>query len=638
MAEDIGNLIVRIAAKTDDFEKGLQKANDKIGSFVGKAAKIGAVIGVGMAAAGAAVFGMAKKASDATDRIDKMSQKIGISRTAFQEWDFILSQTGTNIEGLQMGVKTLSKAAYEASQGVTTYKDSFDELGITVTNTDGTLKEQEILLQETIVALAAMDDETKRTAIASELLGRSATELAPLLNGGSESIENMRKQANDLGLVLSDTAIDAGVKFTDTMDQVKRSLGAAATNIGAELMPMVQKMLDWVIQHMPEIKEVMKNVFEFISNVVKNSSKVFKEHILPALTSFWEWVEPKLPAIKQFFVDAFGVATDLVKGLATAVKDTTKWIQDHWAIVEPILIGIGAGAAAFGLITAAIWLWNTAVLIATATTASFGAVLAFATSPIGLVVLAIAALVAIGVLLYKNWDEISAWFGKLWEGIKETAINVWNSIKEFFVNLWEGIKETATNVWNSITDFFKNMFEILLDLFFKFHPLGIIIKNFGAITDFFKSFGQGVKDIFSGIIDGITSGFKGMVNGVISSLNFMIRALNKLKFSVPDWVPRIGGKGFGFNIPELPKLAKGTNFVPFDTAAFIHKGEAVVPADNNPSNPSASNPIGGDTFNFAGLFDGAVFNVRSDNDAKLIAREIRNLTQGKNRGSGVVPA
>ena len=174
-------------------------------------------------------------------------------------------------------------------------------------------------------------------------------------------------------------------------------------------------------------------------------------------------------------------------------------------------------------------------------------------------------------------------------------------------------------------------------MFFKFHPLGIIIKNFGAITDFFKSFGQGVKDIFSGIIDGITGGFKGMVNGVISALNFMIRSLNKLKFSVPDWVPGIGGKGFGFNIPELPRLAKGTNFVPFDTMAFLHKGEAVIPAANNPGNTSANNPVG-QNINFENMVTGNTFIVRSDNDISMIAREFYNLTTGRNRGSGVVPA
>lgn len=89
---------------------------------------------------------------------------------------------------------------------------------------------------------------------------------------------------------------------------------------------------------------------------------------------------------------------------------------------------------------------------------------------------------------------------------------------------------------------------------------------------------------------------------------------------------------------KIPKLATGTNFVPFDTMAMIHKGEAVVPADNNPSNPNANNPVGGSSYSFEGMFKGAVFNVRSDNDAKLIAREIFNLQQGRSRAGGVIAA
>ena len=94
-----------------------------------------------MAAGGAAMVGVAKKAASNEDEVDKMSQKIGISRDAYQERAFALSQSGADVAGLQMGVKTLSKAAYEASQGVSTYADNFDELGIAVTNADGSLKD-----------------------------------------------------------------------------------------------------------------------------------------------------------------------------------------------------------------------------------------------------------------------------------------------------------------------------------------------------------------------------------------------------------------------------------------------------------------------------------------------------------------
>src|SRR5690606_14737850 len=117
---------------------------------------------------------------------------------------------------------------------------------------------QETLFNEVMVALQNMEDGTEKARLANELLGRSGSELMPLLNGAAGSIDAMKQQARDLGLVISDDAVDAGVLFTDTMDQMKRSLGAVFTQIGAAVIPIFQKMADWILDHMPQIQAVFK--------------------------------------------------------------------------------------------------------------------------------------------------------------------------------------------------------------------------------------------------------------------------------------------------------------------------------------------------------------------------------------------
>jgi len=92
-----------------------------------------------------------------------------------------------------------------------------------------------------------------------------------------------------------------------------------------------------------------------------------------------------------------------------------------------------------------------------------------------------------------------------------------------------------------------------------------------------------MKNFIKGICDSISGFFKGMVNGVIRALNGMIGGLNKLKFDVPDWVPGLGGKKFGFNIPKIPQLARGA-IVEQPTLAMIgekRKKEAVLPLEQN---------------------------------------------------------
>ena len=364
---DLGTLLMKVKADTKQFESGMSKASKSMDSLK-KAAKIGTAA---IAAGGVALVAMAKKSAANADEVDKMSQKIGISRDAYQEWAFALSQSGADVAGLQMGVKTLAKAAYEASQGVDTYADSFDELGISVTNVDGSLKDQETLLNETITALQGMDDETKRTAIASELLGRSATELAPLLNAGAGGAEEMKKQAHDLGLVLGDEVIDSGVKMTDTMDQIKRAMSAATTNIGGALLPAFQKFMDWIVDHMPEIKRVVSVVFGAIEGVFRVVFKFIQDHLVPIFekiqefwykngdsikktvkgvfdgiisvaTNLWELFEisllPIFKAIYNFIVDnipgvapifknAFDIVIDIINGVIDTIKSLIEWID-----------------------------------------------------------------------------------------------------------------------------------------------------------------------------------------------------------------------------------------------------------------------------------------------------------------------
>ncbi len=93
--------------------------------------------------------------------------------------------------------------------------------------------------------------------------------------------------------------------------------------------------------------------------------------------------------------------------------------------------------------------------------------------------------------------------------------------------------------------------------------LGGLIKFItGVFTGDWEKAWEGVKDVFSGIFKVIEGIFKGVINAIITALNFLIRAINKIQFDVPDWVPGIGGESLGVNIPEIPMLAKGAVIQP----------------------------------------------------------------------------
>ena len=296
-----------------------KKANESISETDSRASKLvhgfkkgiktAAVMGTaltGMAVAGGtALFGMANKAAASGDRVDKLSQKVGMSRKGFQEWDYILSQNGMSIESLQGGMKKLNNTIDDAIGGSKTAVNAFGRIGISVDDLKGKSPEQ--VFEMTVKALQGMPDGAEKAALANELLGRSGSELMPLLNGSSKSVDELKAKAKELGIVLSDDSIDASVKFTDTLDSLKRSLGAVVTKVGVAVMPIMQKAADWVIANMPTIQMVMGTVFKHIGQFVSAAADVFQTYFLPVLQFIFNWIRDNWPQISSFIGTVFNL-------------------------------------------------------------------------------------------------------------------------------------------------------------------------------------------------------------------------------------------------------------------------------------------------------------------------------------------
>lgn len=321
-------------------EKKAQSLGDKLGKGVVTAGKWGLAIGAGAAAAGGALLGVASKSADATDRIDKMSQKLGMSKQGFQEWDYILGQNGISIDSLGGGMKALTNLTDELSKGTKGAVDSFGRLGISYDDLKG--KTQEEIFDITVKKLMEVEDVTQRAALANDLLGRSGAELAPLLNQGAEGAEELRKRAQELGLVLSDDAVDAGVVFGDTMDDLKSSMAAATAQIGVELMPMFQKFMDWVLVNMPEIKAFMSEAFRVIGEAVQVVWGIFSNYLLPVFESILGWVQDNWPLISSIIKTAFTVVKTVwdiilqpvLKALLSIFGDVFKWVDENFPTIQ----------------------------------------------------------------------------------------------------------------------------------------------------------------------------------------------------------------------------------------------------------------------------------------------------------------
>ena len=303
----------------DDTTKKAENSGSKVSSAFSSIAKGAAVVGTavvtGAAAVGGAALKMASDTAAAADNIDKMSQKIGISTTAYQEWDYVMSQNGMSVDKLQTGIKTLTSKMDAARNGTASAAEVFDALGISVTNADGSLRSQEEVFEETIAALQGMENETERAQLATELFGKAGVEMAPLLNQTAESTEALKKKAHELGMVMSDDTIKAGVKFTDTMDTLKRSFGGIVNELGGTVIPIVQSVLELILERMPDIQAF----FEQFAPIVQ---ELF-DGVLPPL---FELAEALLPILFDLLATLIPVIKEIIEAILPVIVNLLQQI------------------------------------------------------------------------------------------------------------------------------------------------------------------------------------------------------------------------------------------------------------------------------------------------------------------------
>ena len=143
---------------------------------------------LGILISGGAFVGLVKGAIDSADAFGKMSDQTGIAANTLQAYVNAGKLAGVSQETIDRGLRRLAQSMREADQGVATYSDSFDSLGISVRATDGTLKSSEQVLGEISDKFAELPDGATKAAISMEIFGRSGASLINLLNGGAASL------------------------------------------------------------------------------------------------------------------------------------------------------------------------------------------------------------------------------------------------------------------------------------------------------------------------------------------------------------------------------------------------------------------------------------------------------------------
>ena len=348
------------------------------------------------AAALAASFGaLTVKSGKWADDLNTMSKRYSIATKDLQMYSAAAGLVDTDVETIAKSHVKLEKTMLTASKGTGTAADAFKALGVEVTNADGSLRDGDKVWQETIKALGEMENETERDAYAMALMGRSASELNPLIEDGGETYQRLAETMKKYDLEFVDQdMLDRANEFNDSLDTIK-AVGMVAfqqlgTQLAAYLAPAMEKVVD----------------------------------VVGRLANWFSQLSPRTQAI--------------IGGIAAVV-----------AVVAPLLIGLGKVSFAISSIIS---------LIAVVGPAIGGIVAA-----LGPVILIIGAVVAAGILLYKNWDTIKA---KAVE-FKNNVVAAFNDFKAKVTATFTAIKnaivnpiQTAINTIKSIISKIKGFFPI----------------------------------------------------------------------------------------------------------------------------------------------------------------------------------
>jgi len=511
----VRELVTRLTYQTD--QSSLTRAQRGFRNLQRAAA---AVTGAA-AAAGAATVQMARDTAARADDIAKGARAAGLSAENFQELQFALGQAGVAEDQFQRIAERTTQRMGMATAGNENYQEAFANLGVSIQDANGEMRSSDAVMDDVIDAVSSIEDPARRAAAAGDLLGvRAGRQLAGALADGGGGAAAARQQFQDLGLALSDDTLNASEGLNDSLETLGLVVQSIKDELGAAFIPTIQSaattMREFFSAHRTEISEALQIVIQSLTQVFSNlfsiGQSVFGvvQTVMGAfsgLTGDGDDLEQTISRIANgltAFVIAVGVATAAVRTY-TAVTNAIRIATTAWNAIKRAATGIQ-------------WAWNAAM----------------AANPIGLIIAAIAALVAAGIALVKNWDTVL-----------EVTRNVWGAIAEFFTNLWETIK-----------NIFRSAFDWMVDLFMNFHPLGLLIDNWDAVLQFFSGLWdtiggifQGAYDWISGIIQSLADIVGNILGGIMDTIGGVVETVGNVVGGIGDAVGgAIEGVGnfFGF--------------------------------------------------------------------------------------------
>ena len=485
-------------AKFGDKFAGALKATAGVIAGAMAAATAGAV------AAGKAFIDSANDVAAYGDEVDKMSQKMGISATAYQEWDFVMQHAGASIDSLKSSMKILATAAVNGS-------DAFDALGISQEQIAS--MSQEELFGATISALQNVEDETTRTALASQVLGRGATELGALFNMSAEETEALKQQVHDLGGVMSDEAVKDAAAYQDAMQDMQVSLKGLKTSMMSQFLPGITSVMSGLAKvfsgngGLDEIQSGLESVISKITELAPQFMALAQTLILSLISGFAPMLPQLVSTVFSVLVQAITTLTSMIPQMMPSIIAGIQGIMTALFDALPVIIS-GVNALIMSLVT---WL------------ADGNNVRMFVDGLINLV----------GLICDQLGEILPVLLPAIVTIISELALALTDPsnvqiLLTAVLAVAKGIFEALVNCVPVLIDFVIGLFGNLGELMAQFLDWASdgVANGLNAIVNFIRGIGNKIK---TGISNFWTNTKNNFTNGINNIKSFVTNGLNAVK-------------------------------------------------------------------------------------------------------------
>lgn len=620
----VGNIMVRVGADISELQRQMTAAQRAMRTAGEQMMSIGSSITTFvtapiLAAAGASV----KLASDMAETTNKVDVAFKDNAEEVKKW----SKTSITSMGLASQTALDSAALYgdmATSMGLGTSQASKMSTGLVQLGAD-MASFKNVPIEQAMTALnGVFSGETESLKMLGIVMTETNLQEFALSEGINKKVQAMT-QAEKVQL-----------RYNFILDKTKNAQGDfARTSDGAA------------------------NQMRMVGESIKQLGVQFGTILLPAVTKILNGLNEMLVKFQNLSPETQNMIVTI--GLLVAAIGPLVFIigtlQKAFALVQ---VAMAAIPIIISTISGGIAIFTGAAATGTAGATALAGALTLMTGPVGIVIAAVAALTAAVIYLWTTnedfrkavtdvWNKISAVASQVFGGIKAVIETIFNGLKAFW-DQWGG---TITSIFNSVLAIWGQLFEIqfnIIKAIFEnvFNTIKIVVETiFNSLKSFWDKWGSDIMiafntlwgafkavfgaamsavdhllkatlavlkgdwstawsemgKVFGAIWDGITATLKGAINIIIDGINFLIRQLNKIKIAIPDWVPEVGGKSFGFSVREIPHLARGgivngaqtfvageagaEAIVPLENSDFISKFASMVASQSNNNNSSS---------------------------------------------------